>query len=207
MHLIIRPNPWGKLHPVPHTRYGCNERALHLGLFGYSDHLGQKFGFLKETLVAPVSRMEIILGQTFGGDTTAVIQAIMIMVFPLFLGVNVQSIFGFLIALGFMILIGISFTAFSIAIALRMEDLTGFQRIMNCVIFPIFGLSGAMFPISSLPGWLGPITIFDPLIYGVEGIRYWLTGVSQISPAIIFWSSTACIMTIIGSFLFRKISI
>lgn len=169
----------------------------------------KQFGFLKETLVAPVTRMEIMLGQTFGGATTAVIQGIMIMVISLFLGLQVQSIPGFLIALGFMVIIGISFTAFGIAIASRMEDMTGFQLIMNFVIFPIFGLSGALFPISSLPDWLAPITMFDPLTYGVEGIRYGLTGVSQINPLLCFIviGGFACVMTVIGAFLFRKISL
>jgi len=169
----------------------------------------KQFGFLKETLVAPVTRLEIMLGQTFGGATTAVIQGIMIMVISLFVGLKVQSVLGFLIALGFMVLIGISFTAFGIAIASRMEDMTGFQLIMNFVIFPIFGLSGALFPISSLPSWLSPITMFDPLTYGVEGIRYGLTGVSQISPivSLAVIGGFACAMTVIGTFLFKKISI
>jgi len=169
----------------------------------------KQFGFLKETLIAPVTRMEIMLGQTFGGATTAVIQGIMIMVISLFLGLQVQSVSGFLIALGFMVLIGISFTAFGIAIASRMEDMTGFQLIMNFVIFPIFGLSGALFPISSLPKWLLPITTCDPLTYGVEGIRYGLTGVSQINPVLCFIviGGFACAMTVIGAYLFRKISI
>jgi ABC-2 type transport system permease protein len=153
--------------------------------------------------------MEIMLGQTFGGATTALIQGIIIMVISLFVGLHVESVTGFLIALGFMVLIGISFTAFGIAIASRMEDMTGFQLIMNFVIFPIFGLSGALFPISSLPEWLAPITMIDPLTYGVEGIRYGLTGTSQISPVISFMviGGFACVMTIIGAFLFRKIKI
>ncbi|HPP77755.1 ABC transporter permease [Methanospirillum sp.] len=169
----------------------------------------KQFGFLKETLVAPVTRMEIMLGQTFGGATTAVIQGILIMVISLALGLKVQSMFGFLIALGFMVIIGISFTAFGIAIASRMEDMTGFQLIMNFVIFPIFGLSGALFPIRSLPDWLSPITRIDPLTYGVEGIRYGLTGASQINPVLCFLviGGFACGMTVIGAFLFRKISI
>ncbi|PWR70411.1 ABC transporter permease [Methanospirillum stamsii] len=169
----------------------------------------KQFGFLKETLVAPVTRMEIMLGQTFGGATTALIQGIIIMVISLFVGLKVQSVTGFFIALGFMVLIGISFTAFGIAIASRMEDMTGFQLIMNFVVFPIFGLSGALFPISSLPPWLAPVTMLDPLTYGVEGIRYGLTGVSQINPVLSFMviGGFACIMTIIGAFLFRKISI
>ncbi len=113
----------------------------------------KQFGFLKETLVAPVSRLEIMLGQTAGGATTAVVQGLMILILSILIGLSIQSIPGFLIAIGFMVLIGIGFTAFGIAIASSMEDMNGFQLIMNFVIFPIFGLSGALFPISSLPGW------------------------------------------------------
>jgi len=169
----------------------------------------KQFGFLKETLVAPVTRLEIMLGQTAGGATTAVVQGLMILILSLLIGLSIQSIPGFLVAIGFMVLIGIGFTAFGIAIASTMEDMNGFQLIMNFVIFPIFGLSGALFPISSLPGWLGAITMFDPLTYGVEGIRYGLTGVSQINPVICFAviGGFTIAMTGIGAYLFRKISI
>jgi ABC-2 type transport system permease protein len=169
----------------------------------------KQFGFLKETLVAPVTRLEIMLGQTAGGATTAVIQGFIIMVLAVLLGLRLQNPVGFLIALAFMILVGISFTAFGIAIASRMEDMTGFQLIMNFVVFPLFGLSGALFPISSLPKWLAPITLLDPLTYGVEGIRYGLTGASQISPVVsaAVISGFAVAMTAIGAYLFRKISV
>lgn len=169
----------------------------------------KQFGFLKETLIAPVTRLEIMLGQTAGGATTAVVQGVMILVLSLFLGLAVRSAPRFLIAIGFMILIGIGFTAFGIAIASSMEDMSGFQLIMNFVIFPIFGLSGALFPISSLPGWLAPITMLDPLTYGVEGIRYGLTGVSQISPGISFAviGGFTVAMTVAGAFLFRKTTV
>jgi ABC-2 type transport system permease protein len=169
----------------------------------------KQFGFLKETLVAPVSRLEIMLGQTFGGATTAVIQGFLIMVFSLFIGLHILGFTWFLTAFVFMVLIGISFTAFGIAIASRMEDMTGFQLIMNFVVFPIFGLSGALFPISSLPEWAIPITLLDPLTYGVEGIRYGLTGVSQINPLIclIVIGSFTVAMTVLGAFLFRKIKV
>jgi ABC-2 type transport system permease protein len=169
----------------------------------------KQFGFLKETLVAPVTRLEIMLGQTAGGATTAVVQGLMILILSLLIGLSIQSIPGFLVAIGFMVLIGIGFTAFGIAIASSMEDMNGFQLIMNFVIFPIFGLSGALFPISSLPGWLVPITMLDPLTYGVEGIRYGLTGVSQINPVICFAviGGFTIAMTAIGAYLFRKIAI
>jgi ABC-2 type transport system permease protein len=167
----------------------------------------KQFGFLKETLVAPVSRLEIMLGQTLGGATTAVLQGFMILILSIFIGLHIASVGGFLIAFAFMVLIGISFTAFGIAIASRMEDMTGFQLIMNFVVFPIFGLSGALFPISSLPGWITPITMLDPLTYGVEGIRYGLTGVSQINPLVCaaVIGGFTIVMTVLGAYLFRKI--
>jgi ABC-2 type transport system permease protein len=169
----------------------------------------KQFGFLKETLVAPVTRLEIMLGQTAGGATTAVVQGFLILVLSLLIGLSINSVPGFLLAIGFMVLIGIGFTAFGIAIASRMEDMSGFQLIMNFVIFPIFGLSGALFPISSLPGWLAPITMLDPLTYGVEGIRYGLTGVSQINPVICFAviGGFTIAMTVAGAYLFRKITV
>ena len=169
----------------------------------------KQFGFLKETLVAPVSRLEIMSGQTLGGATTAVIQGSIILFLSVFLGLPVTNPAGFLIAFLFMILIGISFTALGIAIASRMEDMTGFQLIMNFVVFPIFGFSGALFPISTLPAWIIPLTLLDPLTYGVEGIRYGLTGVSQINPLVCgaVLGSFTIAMTILGAFLFRKIRI
>ena len=169
----------------------------------------KQFGFLKETLVAPVSRLEIMLGQTLGGATTAVLQGFMILVLSVFIGLRISSLSGFFIALAFMVLIGISFTAFGIAIASRMEDMTGFQLIMNFVVFPLFGLSGALFPISSLPEWAVPLTLLDPLTYGVEGIRYGLTGISQINPLVCsaVIGGFAVAMTVLGAFLFRKIKL
>lgn len=169
----------------------------------------KQFGFLKETLVAPISRLEIMVGQTVGGATTAFIQGFIILVVSLFVGLQISNLLGFLIAFGFMAMIGVAFTAFGIAIASRMEDMTGFQLIMNFVIFPIFGLSGALFPISSLPSWIAPITMLDPLTYGVEGIRYGLTGVSQVNPLVSFLvlGGFTLAMTVIGAYLFRKIQI
>jgi len=73
----------------------------------------------------------------------------------------------------------------------------------------LFGLSGALFPISSLPEWIAPLTLLDPLTYGVEGIRYGLTGVSQISPLACFAviGGFALVMSVLGAFLFRKIKL
>jgi len=169
----------------------------------------KQFGFLKETLVAPVSRLEIMLGQTLGGATTAVIQGAFILIISLFIGLKLTSISGFVIAFLFMTLIGICFAAFGIAIASKMEDMHGFQLIMNFVVFPIFGLSGALFPIESLPEWVVPLTLIDPLTYGVEGIRYGLLGTSAIHPLICLAALSAftVVMIVVGALLFRKASI
>jgi len=169
----------------------------------------KQFGFLKETLVAPVSRMEIMLGQTLGGATTACIQGFLILALSLLMGLNIASVSGVLIASVFMVLIGLSFTAFGIAIASKMEDMQGFQLIMNFVIFPIFGLSGALFPIDSLPSWLRSLTLLDPLTYGVEGIRYGLAGTSQLNPfvGLLVLASFTVFMVVVGAVLFRKINI
>jgi len=169
----------------------------------------KQFGFLKETLVAPVSRMEIMLGQTLGGATTACIQGFLILALSLLMGLNIASVSGVLIASVFMVLIGLSFTAFGIAIASKMEDMQGFQLIMNFVIFPIFGLSGALFPIDSLPSWVRSLTLLDPLTYGVEGIRYGLAGTSQLNPfvGLLVLASFTVFMVVVGAVLFRKINI
>lgn len=169
----------------------------------------KQFGFLKETLVAPVSRIEIMLGQVFGGATTAILQGAIILVLSLFIGLAFPGIAGLIIAAAFMILIGIAFTSLGIAIASRMEDMNGFQLIMNFLIFPIFGLSGAMFPIDSLPQAFRDLTMFDPLTYGVEGIRFGLNGTSQIDPLLCFTvlGSFSVAMIVIGAYLFRKVKI
>jgi ABC-2 type transport system permease protein len=169
----------------------------------------KQFGFLKETLVAPVSRTEIMLGQTLGGATTALIQGLIILVISLFIGLRPESLTGFFIALGFMVLTGLAFTAFGIAIASKMNDMHGFQLIMNFVIFPIFGLSGALFPINSLPPWVKTLALLDPLTYGVEGIRYGLLGTTQINPLISFAALGGFTVAMIafGSYLFKKVGI
>jgi len=167
----------------------------------------KQFGFLKETLVAPVSRNSIMLGQTLGGATTALLQGIIVLVLSLLIGGVAFHLSGFLIALAFMVLIGMAFTALGIAIASRMDDMQGFQLIMNFVIFPIFFLSGALFPLTSAPAILKGIAHFNPLSYGIEGIRYGLLGVSQINIGLcllVLGVFTVAII-LLGGALFRKI--
>ena len=106
----------------------------------------KEFGFLKEILVAPVSRVSIVLGKVSAGMTTGVIQAFIILGISMLLGVEITGIAGVLASVIFILLISMSFVSLGIAFASRMRDMQGFQIIMNFLIMPIWILSGAFFP-------------------------------------------------------------
>ncbi len=169
----------------------------------------KQFGFLKETLVAPVSRTSIMIGQTLGGATTSLIQGTLILILGLIITGTHINLLGIIVALVFMILIGLSLTAVGITIASRMEDMQGFQLIMNFLIMPLFLLSGALFPLSSAPKFLQILAYIDPVTYGVEGIRYGLLGTSQINPLICLLVLIAftIVITVVGGISFRRIKL
>ncbi len=157
----------------------------------------RQFGFLKETLVAPVSRLSIVVGKTLGGATTAVIQGLIIMIISAFLGVNFQ-IANILLLVLFMTMVSMMFVALGIAIASKMEDMHGFQIIMNFLIMPLFFLSGALYPLSTAPEFLKVASMFDPLTYGVSGLRFILLGYSEIPFATSFAVITGFTILFIG---------
>jgi ABC-2 type transport system permease protein len=171
--------------------------------------LDKQFGFLKETFVAPVPRLGLMIGQTLGGATTSMIQGLLVLVISLVVGVSVPSFLGLLQAIGFMFLIGLAFTGVGIAFASRMEDTQGFQLIVNFVIFPLFFLSGALFPLDQIPGWLSFLTYIDPLTYGVEGIRDGMIGSSMLDPwfSFLVLGSFTVGVVLLGALLFRKMKI
>ena len=164
---------------------------------------------MKEMLVAPVSRTKIMIGKTLGGATTAVMQGFLILIIALLIGIRINSIAGFLIALAFMVLIGISFTALGISFASRMEDMQAFPLVMNFVVMPMFFLSGALFPLEGAPKTLKLIAFFDPLTYGVDALRFGLIGVSQIPLYIDFivLAVFSVLAIFLGSFLFNRTNI
>jgi ABC-2 type transport system permease protein len=166
----------------------------------------KEFGFLKEVLVAPVNRFSVILGRSLGGMTTAIIQALVIVGIAVAMGVKLSSVPGFLLAIVIMILTCATFTGFGLIIATRLGNLEGFMAIMNLIVFPIFFLSGALFPIQSMPSWLRYIMYIDPLTYGVDGLRGTLIGVS----AFPLWLDFAVLIILclalatLGSYFFSK---
>lgn len=167
----------------------------------------RQFGFLKETLVAPVSRFEIMLGKALGGATVAFIQGLVVLILTLFLGVKIMSWSLFPLALISMFLIALFFTALGVAIASLFEDMQGFQLVMNFVVQPVFFLSGALFPLKGIPQFLQIIASFDPLSYGVDAIRAAFIGQShfgvQTDLTVLFVLSLAILL--IGSYLFSKV--
>lgn len=169
----------------------------------------RQFGFLKETLVAPVSRFKIMLGRTLGGATIATIQGVIIFFLTLIVGFRPYSLAMLIWAFLIMFLVALFFTAVGTAIASVLEDMQGFQLIMNFLVFPLFFLSGALFPLNGAPEFLKTIAKFNPLTYGVDALRVTLSNISQFG---LFIDITVLgILTILilifGSYLFSKIEI
>ncbi len=166
----------------------------------------KKFGFLKETLVAPISRFKIMFGRTLGGATVAFFQGIVVFLICLIAGLRVTNWAFFPIALFFMFLIGFLFTALGTAIASKLEDMQAFPLIINFLIMPIFFLSGALFPLENVPTAIKIITTINPLTYGVSAVRYSLTGLAFTNLFLDF--SVLIILTVIvvaiGTYLFSK---
>jgi ABC-2 type transport system permease protein len=138
----------------------------------------RQFGFLKETLVAPVPRLQIMIGRTLGGATTASLQGTLVLIVCLIAGFR-PDLGGVLLGILFMLLIAIVFAALGTIIGSSLKDMQGFQLVMNFLVMPIFFLSGALYPLSNLPTVLALATRLDPLSYGVDGLRGAFIGVSH----------------------------
>lgn len=169
----------------------------------------RQFGFLKETLVAPVTRFQIMLGKTLGGATVATLQGVIVFLLTLIAGFRPVSFVYFPLALVFMFLIALFFTSLGVAIASTLEDMQGFQLIMNFVVQPVFFLSGALFPLNGLPKALDIVAGLDPLSYGIDGLRFSLVSVSHygVLTSITVLTLLTFIVLSLGSYLFSKIEI
>lgn len=169
----------------------------------------RQFGFLKETMVAPVSRLTIMLGRTLGGATVATIQGLivfMIALIPGFRPVSVEAVF---FAVPVMFLIALLFTALGTAIASVMTDFHGFQLVMNFLVMPLFFLSGALFPLDNLPTAVDILANLDPLTYGVDALRSMLIGSAHIGLAmdLTVLGAVTALCLLVGSHLFSKIEV
>jgi len=169
----------------------------------------KQFGFLKETLVAPVSRLNIMIGRTLGGATVATLQGIIVFFISLAAGFRPTNITLLPIAFLIMALTALLFTAMGTALASLLEDMQGFQMVMNFLVMPIFFLSGALFPLEGLPNSIYIAASLNPLSYGVDGLRGALVGQMHFGFITDFavLSSITALFLVVGSYLFSKIEI
>jgi ABC-2 type transport system permease protein len=169
----------------------------------------RQFGFLKETLVAPVPRLQIMAGRTLGGATIAMIQGTLVLVVCMIAGFRPQGVAAIPMALMFMALTAIVFAALGTAIGSTLKDMQGFQLIMNFLIMPIFFLSGALFPLNNLPAALTVATRLDPLAYGVDGLRGAFIGISAMGAVldISVLAVLSALFIVLGAWAFSKIQV
>jgi len=138
-------------------------------------------GFLQEVLVAPVSRLSIVIGRTLGGATIALFQGFIIMIIALVMGVPIVGIQGLMLTIIIMVLLSFTAVGFGLIIASKMRDFEGFQSIMSLILMPLLFLSSAFYPVNdSLPRWLQILSYGNPLFYMIDGIRGSLTGINNI---------------------------
>jgi len=165
----------------------------------------KELGFMKEMLVAPVSRVSLVLGKALGTATTALIQGIMVILISMAIGLK-MSLLTFLLTLPLMLLISLGLVGIGISIGSLMNNVEGFQLIMNFLVMPMWFLSGGLFPINNLPNFLKPIPFIDPLTYDVELLRYVIIGSSSIPivivlPVVIGFSIS---MIVLSAWLFNR---
>ncbi len=141
----------------------------------------RKFDFLKSVMVAPVGRITIFVGKTLGGMTTSLVQvAILLVIGVVAIGIQFSALsLGQTIAIT--LLLSFCLTSLGLAMGSYIESLEGFQLIVSFVVFPLFFLSGALFPLSNLPGWLSILTKIDPATYAVDALRNAMLGIASYS--------------------------
>ena len=169
----------------------------------------RQFGFLKETLVAPVPRSLIMIGRTVGGATVAMIQGLIVVIICLIAGFRVTTWSALPMAVLFMLLVSVMFTALGTAIASVLSDFQGFQLIMNFLVMPMFFLSGALFPLAGLPKVMEIVTEIDPLSYGVDGLRSALIANAHfgVSVDLIVLTAVSAVLLGLGTYLFSRIQL
>ncbi len=141
----------------------------------------REFGFLKEVLVAPISRISVALGKTLGAATVALLQGILILLFAPLIGVSL-SVLTVLALLPLMFLLAVSMGSLGILLATRIRSMEAFQAVMQMLLFPMVFLSGVFFPVQGLPAWMNILVKLNPATYGIAPIRQVILGAAPDSP-------------------------
>jgi len=141
----------------------------------------REFGFLKEVLVAPISRVSVAVGKTLGATTIALLQGSIILLFAPLIGVSL-SIWTVLALLPLMFLLAASMSSLGILLATRIRSMEAFQAVMQMLMFPMVFLSGVFFPVQGLPAWMNVLVKLNPATYGIAPIRQVILGAPPDSP-------------------------
>lgn len=178
--------------------------AIFLGISVIWD---RQFGFMKEILVAPIGRTSIFAGKMLGVGTAAMFQGLIVVLLGIIIAVPL-TFYGVSLAIPIMILITVGLTCIGLIIASLMTSLESFGTIVTFVNMPMFFLSGALFPVTSLPSWLQWVFYINPLTYGVDTLRGvmipgWHT-LLPISYEILIICVFDVFMVVIGTYLFTK---
>ncbi len=131
----------------------------------------REFGFMKEMLVAPISRLSIVVGKAISGTFISVAQAVIILVLIPFLGIHL-TLMQFVEVVAVSVLVSFCITSLGILIAARLTSFDGFNIIMNFLVMPMLFLSGAMYPVTAMPALLRHLTMFNPLTYGIDAFKH-----------------------------------
>jgi ABC-2 type transport system permease protein len=184
---------------------------------GVSVIFDRQFGFMKEMLVAPVSRTSIILGKIFGGATTATIHGIILMTVAGVMGaftLSLAFVAGAVAAVGAMVLITAGFVGLGVAIGSTLNDFHAFQLLSTFLLQPMFILSGVFFPIDVAPLPLQVAMLCDPMFYGVELLRWCLLGTGSTLLGSFGWlislgvvAGFNVLMISLGTYLFSRAQI
>ncbi len=142
----------------------------------------REFGFLREMMVAPVRRSSIVIGKCLGGATVAGFQGVIVICLAGLVHVPYDPLL-ILGIFGLQVLLAFSITAFGVMIAVRIKQMQSFMGVMQMIVMPMFFISGALFPVSGLPGWLAVLNRIDPLTYAVDPMRRLVFNHLSVSPA------------------------
>jgi len=141
----------------------------------------REFGFLKEVLVAPISRVSVAVGKTLGTSTIALFQGLLILMFAPLIGFSF-SIWSVLGVIPLLLLLAASMGSLGLLLATRIRSMEAFQVVTQMLMFPMLFLSGVFFPLDGLPGWMSVLVKLNPVTYGIAPIRQVMLGVPASSP-------------------------
>src|ERR687885_697627 len=165
----------------------------------------RKFDFLKSVMVAPVNRDTIFVGKALGGMTTSLVQVSILLLVAQPIGIQIDA-FSLPEIVVIVLLLSFSLTSLGLAMGSYIESLEGFQLIVSFVVFPLFFLSGALFPLQNLPGWLSVLTTFNPVTYAVDALRnaMMLSSTHPFGSDIVILFVSTVALALLGTLSFRR---